>query len=253
MLAPHTLQVTLGGESARYRFLRQAMAARRCLLLIDGIDEGGHKKLEIETHLTKVLAPQGHLMLVTSRPAGLTESLYGDFEQLKLLPLTFEQQKEVVEMRLKTQDLTAEVPKLLDYINDYVPRDTVTGERITGNPLMLSMVVSIYEGQALARRDDAKVKVGKQRTRRPSLGESSSAGGGKAAAKAAAKAAEGMPEKMVDLYEMAVGTMLARVNLKERGSADGLSVAEVRAVLQLIALDAHVAKVRASLARGDPA
>ena len=35
------LCATLGRAAPRYRFLRQAMMARRALLLIDGMDEGG--------------------------------------------------------------------------------------------------------------------------------------------------------------------------------------------------------------------
>ena len=38
--------------------LRQAMMARRALLLIDGLDEGGRKRAEIERHVAEVLAPQ---------------------------------------------------------------------------------------------------------------------------------------------------------------------------------------------------
>jgi hypothetical protein len=47
----------------------QAMAARRTLILLDGLDEGGRAREEIQRHVAEVLAPQGHVMLVTSRPA----------------------------------------------------------------------------------------------------------------------------------------------------------------------------------------
>lgn len=48
--------------------LRQAMMTRRVLLLLDGLDEGGRARDEIEAHVTNVLAPQGFVMLLTSRP-----------------------------------------------------------------------------------------------------------------------------------------------------------------------------------------
>ena len=62
-----------GLGSELYRFLRQAMVARRVLLLIDGIDEGGHARQRVEQHIVEVLAPQGFVIVVTSRPNGLPE------------------------------------------------------------------------------------------------------------------------------------------------------------------------------------
>ena len=47
-----------GSTSEMYLMLRQAMLARRALLLIDGLDEGGKVRNEIERHVTEVLAPQ---------------------------------------------------------------------------------------------------------------------------------------------------------------------------------------------------
>jgi hypothetical protein len=64
------LQSEYGAGTDIYRFLRQAMLARRALLLIDGLDEGGTARAAIERHIVDVLAPQGHTMVVTSRPAG---------------------------------------------------------------------------------------------------------------------------------------------------------------------------------------
>ena len=50
-------------QPALYRMLRQAMMARRALLLLDGLDEAGAKRVEIERHVVDVLAPQGHVLL----------------------------------------------------------------------------------------------------------------------------------------------------------------------------------------------
>ena len=44
--------------------------------------------------------------------------------------------------------------ELLPYLKDRVPIDSETGQRVTGNPLMLSMVVSIYEVRAGVHRSD---------------------------------------------------------------------------------------------------
>ena len=78
-----------------YRFLCQAMAARRAVLLLDGLDEGGAKRTEIEVHVAEVLAQQGHTVLCTSRPAGLDEAQLARFHRLCLSPLTDEQQQQV--------------------------------------------------------------------------------------------------------------------------------------------------------------
>ena len=42
------LRITHGEHSELYRFLRQTMAARRALLLLDGLDEGGTMRVDIE-------------------------------------------------------------------------------------------------------------------------------------------------------------------------------------------------------------
>ena len=52
------LQVEHGDTSDQYRMLRQAMMARRTLLLFDGLDEGGEARDAIEKHVVEVLAPQ---------------------------------------------------------------------------------------------------------------------------------------------------------------------------------------------------
>ena len=136
------LQSVYGADSEHYRMLRQAMFARRTLLLLDGLDEGGQVRAQIEKHVTEVLAPQGHVMLVTSRPAGVSEDLFSrHFHRIVLKPLSEDQQREVIQQRIDPEH----VDDLMLYVDERVPRDTETGIRVTGNPLMLSMVVSIYE------------------------------------------------------------------------------------------------------------
>ena len=127
-------------SAATYRMLRQAMASRRALLLLDGLDEGGEKREQIERHVTEVLAPQGHVLLATSRPNGIYEKRYADFRRLSLQPLSVEQQQQALEQRFGIERAT----ELLPYL-DRMPVDNRTHERITANPLMLSMVASIFE------------------------------------------------------------------------------------------------------------
>ena len=127
-------------SAATYRMLRQAMASRRALLLLDGLDEGGEKREQIERHVTEVLAPQGHVLLATSRPDGIDDQRYAGFRRLSLQPLSVEQQQQALEQRFGIERAT----ELLPYL-ERMPVDEQTRERITANPLMLSMVASIFE------------------------------------------------------------------------------------------------------------
>jgi hypothetical protein len=129
-----------------YRMLRQAMMARRALLLLDGLDEAGAKRAEIEQHIVEVLAPQGHVMLCTSRPAGVVEARFAGFRLLKLAPLTEAQQEQALLQRLGTE---GDVRQLMAFV-ERMPSSTdpdapTTQHRVTANPLMLSMVASVFE------------------------------------------------------------------------------------------------------------
>ena len=123
-----------------YRMLRQAMASRRALLLLDGLDEGGEKREQIERHVTEVLALQGHVLLATSRPDGIEDERYAGFRRLELKPLSVDQQRQALEQRLGAERASSLLPYL-----ERMPVDERTQERITANPLMLSMVASIFE------------------------------------------------------------------------------------------------------------
>ena len=125
---------------ALYRMLRQAMMARRALILLDGLDEAGAKRAEIECHVVEVLAPQGHVLLCTSRAAGIDEARFAAFRRLALAPLSDAQQERGLEQRLGAERKAA----LLPYVRDIMQRDD-TGRKVTSNPLMLSMMASLYE------------------------------------------------------------------------------------------------------------
>ena len=82
-----------GPDTDRYRMLSQALMARRALLLLDGIDEGGVARERIEEHITQVLEPQGHIIVVTSRPASVSKDRFARFQVLSLAPLSEDQQR----------------------------------------------------------------------------------------------------------------------------------------------------------------
>ena len=125
-----------------HAMLRSLMAERRALLLVDGLDEAGAARAKIERHLAEKLAPQGHMMLCTSRPAGLGDC-FGAFHRLELAPLSDAQQQDCLVQRLGAVRADA----LKAYLRNNVPLDA-EGSRVTSNPLMLSMVASIAELRA---------------------------------------------------------------------------------------------------------
>jgi hypothetical protein len=92
-----SIRLEHGATSPLYRMLRDAIEARRALLLIDGLDEAGVERAPIEQHIAKRLALQGHVLLATSRPAGLAEELFTDFYRLDLAPLSDKQQTAFIE------------------------------------------------------------------------------------------------------------------------------------------------------------
>lgn len=133
-----------------YRFLRQALMARRCVLLVDGLDEADeHHRAAMEAHITEVLAPQGHVLLCTSRPTGVDMSVTGDgaarfggLRRLALAPLSYAQQHRALEQRLGSADAATRVR---EYASAELPRDAESGECVTASPLMLSIISSIFE------------------------------------------------------------------------------------------------------------
>ena len=140
--APNYIDAFLSLEQppAVHSFLRQLMAARRALIILDGLDEAGGRRAEIEVHVAEVLAPQGHVLLCTSRPAGVDEERFAHFRRLHLRPFSEAQQREALEQRLGG----ASGATLLEYVRERMPRDE-TGALVTSNPLMLSMLASVYE------------------------------------------------------------------------------------------------------------
>lgn len=172
--------------------LRQLMMARHALLLLDGIDEGGRKRSDLERHITETLANQGHCMLVTSRPAGLNDAIFGNWSRVQLRPLDSRQQTLVIRRRLGAQHSD----RLIAYLKESVPHDTVTGDLITANPLMLSMLVSICKNRIAEGGGDGAVSP---------IGV---AAGQVAASGVGASSTSFLPKTVAELYEKASSAML---------------------------------------------
>ncbi|MGA1354785.1 MAG: NACHT domain-containing protein, partial [Candidatus Limnocylindrus sp.] len=127
-----------------YQMLRRTMGERRVLLLVDGLDEAGGERQRVERHVATTTARGGHVLLCTSRPAGLDDELFSDFHRLHLAPLSDGQQADFLRARLgggRAQSLEV-------YMRDMVPIDSSTQQRVSANPLMIAMIASIAELRA---------------------------------------------------------------------------------------------------------
>ena len=107
--------------------------------MLDGIDEGGDFKPRIEEFLTTFLVRHNIPLIATTRPEGYSKDLYeGKFERLSLAPLDRPQQDQIIENRLGPDVLKSLGPQV-EAMNDS------EGKSICSNPLMLSMVISIFQ------------------------------------------------------------------------------------------------------------
>ena len=173
------VQVEFGKEPAVVRMLRQAMLSRRAVLILDGLDECGAARRKFEEHISHTLVPQGHVIVAFCRPVGLDDASFSKFERAELEPLNDAQQQEVLRQRLSD---IAERDKLWAYIGEHMSPDE-SGTRITSNPLMLSVLVSV-----------AELRLG-----------------------------HAMPRSLADLYSVATKAMLSRVKRLSRQQAPQLA------------------------------
>ena len=133
-----------------------------------------------------------------SRSQGFTKSKFLEthaFMHMCLEPLTKRQQEQIVENRLgrnAVKPMRQHIEKLVDF----------EGATICGNPLMLSMVISIFQ----------------------------------------ASGAEDFPKTRFELYQSAVSTMLTRLDFKDIGQRSQVQGQHVRLVLAEIAADRQQAR-----------
>ena len=82
--------------SKQYRLLMQAVLERRCLFLVDGVDEAGGAKEEIERAIADELLDQGHKTIVTSRHSGFKMESFERCQLVELLARSRAPQEAVV-------------------------------------------------------------------------------------------------------------------------------------------------------------
>ena len=87
----------------QHRLLMQAVLERRCLFLVDGVDEAGSAKKEIERAIADELLDQGHKTIVTSRHSGFKMESFERCQLVELLPMSHGQQEAMVRARLGSE------------------------------------------------------------------------------------------------------------------------------------------------------
>ena len=89
--------------SAQHRLMMQAVHERRCLFLVDGVDEAGGAKEEIERAIADELLDEGHKTIVTSRHSGFKMESFERCQLVELLPMSHGQQEAMVRARLGSE------------------------------------------------------------------------------------------------------------------------------------------------------
>jgi tetratricopeptide (TPR) repeat protein len=134
------------GESVISAFLRmqypqhlnlltQAMLQRRAVFLVDGIDESGTRRNEVQAAVDEELLTSGHNTIITSRHGGFSSAAFQQCRLLELLPLAPSQQSEMVHLRVLD---VAKAERLVSEL------ETKAFQEIASNPLMLTMLISLY-------------------------------------------------------------------------------------------------------------
>jgi alpha-tubulin suppressor-like RCC1 family protein len=126
-----------GRHSNRHRFLTQALAQGRGILILDGLDEAGGCRSAFEKYVVQNLMRRkpGVRVLITSRHSGFKESAFQEFKLAQLLPLNTKLQREMAAKRLPT----GLHKKFVEQLRTPVWSD------MARSPLMLSLLITHFE------------------------------------------------------------------------------------------------------------
>ncbi|KAK3243453.1 hypothetical protein CYMTET_46892, partial [Cymbomonas tetramitiformis] len=125
-------------DSSESSMLRQALSARRVLMLVDGMDQSrisGSGRRAVERYVLRYLTRQGFLILVALRPGGLDltclRETVRDDRWLFLMPPSPEQQQQIIAKRVTSEEKRAAVKASL-----------AANVQFSRTPGMLSMLIS---------------------------------------------------------------------------------------------------------------
>jgi serine/threonine protein kinase/energy-coupling factor transporter ATP-binding protein EcfA2 len=115
--------------------LLQMIHMHRVVFLIDGIDESGSSREAIEDFVLVELLERQHKTIVTSRHSGFSSNAFKQCQLVELLPLSVEQQSQMVRTRVPVVEQAEQLVQELG---------CGAFKEISSNPLMLTMMISIY-------------------------------------------------------------------------------------------------------------
>jgi len=123
-----------GQGSARLAFLRHMRAQGNLLLLLDGMDEAGDHKMEIENYISRMAISEKRI-IISSRMTGFSHGIFSSFSFFQVMPLTKVLQQQVIETRLGKNQ-----PRI-DFIKQEFNKSEYSS--LVRNPLMLSLLMSL--------------------------------------------------------------------------------------------------------------
>jgi serine/threonine protein kinase/energy-coupling factor transporter ATP-binding protein EcfA2 len=115
--------------------LLQMIHMHRVVFLIDGIDESGSSREAIEDFVLVELLERQHKTIITSRHSGFSSKAFKQCQLVELLPLSVEQQSQMVRTRVPVVEQAEQLVQELG---------CGAFKEISSNPLMLTMMISIY-------------------------------------------------------------------------------------------------------------
>ena len=124
--------------------LLQMMLVRRAVFLVDGIDESGTHREAVQDFITFELLEAGHKTVITSRHSGFSSDAFKQCQLVELLPLSVEQQSAMVHTRVLDEKKATQLVTELG---------TAMFKEIASNPLMLTMMVSVYVSNGYKLRE----------------------------------------------------------------------------------------------------
>ena len=112
----------------------------RLLLILDGLDEAGYHKPEVERWIGSL---SDEMVVVSSRISGFNREVFSSFTFVRIKPLSAELQEKVVAQRLSNYS-----NELIHYVQHEIRKPTFL--EMAANPLMLSLLISIMRRQFMS-------------------------------------------------------------------------------------------------------
>ncbi|MBR8828907.1 MAG: HEAT repeat domain-containing protein [Gomphosphaeria aponina SAG 52.96 = DSM 107014] len=131
--------------------VRKKLKDGKCLLLLDALDEvAREKRLQLQPYLNPFIKSFDHKTICTSRIVGYS-SFLEDAKEMEIVPFTEKQIEEYIkfwfENAQKAKLLEDESVSAVGLINEIKNKPQIQG--LTQNPLLLSLVCSLYQTKGL--------------------------------------------------------------------------------------------------------